>query len=231
MIRLFVENDLKEDAEFLLPEKQAHYVRHVMRLSEGEKVLLFNGKEGEWESVLFLKGKKEAGVLVKSLKRNQQNLKPCGLAFALIKKENTDFVLQKATELGVTDVFPILTRRTVVRNFNEQRAKSILIEAAEQCERLDVPVLHPLKELSLFMSEIPSHYTPVHLAERSLESDLLSPSITPLFIVGPEGGFTSEENEQLFKMPTVKIVHLGQTVLRAETASIAVLSAWQFRLF
>lgn len=231
MIRLFVQDSLKDAATICVPEKQAHYLRHVMRLQAGEKILVFNGVDGEWCASLLYRGKKETLLMVEKQVRAQIDLKPCVLAFALIKKENTALVLQKATELGVTEIYPMITQRSVVRSLNIDRAKAIIHEAAEQCERLDVPRLHEVMPLNAFLTSLPPEITPVHLAERREAACSLSPDIFPVFIVGPEGGFTPEENRLIAQTPRIKTLHLGQTILRAETASIAVLSAWQFRLF
>lgn len=231
MIRLFVEETLKEGIRIVLPEKQGHYLRHVMRLEAGKEVALFNGKDGEWTAVLSYPTKKESVLQVQHQTREQIYLKPCALAFALIKKENTALILQKATELGVTHIYPLITKRTIIRSLNRERAEMIIQEAAEQCERVDIPQLHPVMDLRLFVKDMPQAFTPVHLAERATVSDTLTPDMAPLFIVGPEGGFTPDENALIAQMPQVKIVHLGETVLRAETAALAILSAWQFRLF
>ena len=231
MIRLYVPNLLSAGQNILLSEKQAHYLKHVMRIRENEEITVFNGRNGVFLSKAVYQGKKNVGLMVSQQIQSQKNLPPCGLAFALIKKENTDLILQKATELGVTDIFPLLTERTVVRQFNQERAKSIVIEAVEQCERSDVPTVHRLTDLKTFLAHIPEGFTPVYLAERVFTTEKLSAQLSPLFTIGPEGGFTNAESQFLQNMPGMRTLHLGETILRAETAAIAVLSAWNFRLF
>lgn len=231
MIRLFTEEKLFENQTIILPEKQAHYVRNVMRLKEGENIALFNGIDGEWLSHVFYEGKKQIRLVVQEQIRQQEDLSKVILCFAIIKKENVDLILQKATELGVTEIYPMITDRTVVRGFNMERAKLILTEAAEQCERLSVPILYEPMKLSAVLKSLPTEYTPIYLAERSETTQKLSQDIIPAFLIGPEGGFSSTENQLLLKHQNIKTVHLGQTILRAETAALAVLSAWQFRLF
>ncbi len=231
MIRLYVVDSLQTSKNICLSEKQAHYLKHVMRVKENEEITVFNGKDGAFLSKVVYQGKKNIGLTILQQTQRQKNLPPCGLAFALIKKENTDFILQKATELGVTDIFPLLTERTVVRQFNQQRAECIVIEAAEQCERLDIPTVHRLTDLKTFLTRIPEQFTPVYLAERILTTEKPSSQALPLFIIGPEGGFSDSESCLLQTTPDIKTLHLGETILRAETAAIAVLSAWNFRLF
>lgn len=230
MIRLFVKEFLFEGQNIILSNMQAHYLKHVMRVKENEKIVVLNGEDGAFEATVKYQ-KKIVALTVASQLEKQKNLPPCGLAFALIKKENTDFVLQKATELGVTDIFPLLTERTAVRQLNMTRAEAIITEATEQCERLDKPRLHALMNLKTFLSCFPACMVPVFLSERELICDKLNPEIQPIFIVGPEGGFSKAEADLIHATPGMKTLHLGQTVLRAETASIAVLSAWNFRLF
>ncbi len=231
MIRLYVNNLLQPSLKILLSEKQAHYLKHVMRVKDNEEITVFNGQDGVFLSQVTYQGKKDIYLIIREQLHMQKNLPPCGLAFALIKKENIDLILQKATELGVTDIFPLLTERTIIRQFNQTRAESIVIEAAEQCERSDIPTIHQITNLKTFLAHFPERFTPVYLAERILTSEKLSAQINPLFIIGPEGGFTNSESQLLQKTPDIKTLHLGETILRAETAAIAVLSAWNFRLF
>lgn len=231
MIRLFIEDELFEKKTITLPEKQAHYVRNVMRVKEGEFVCLFNGVNGEWEGQVFLEGKKQVCLFIQRQIRQQENLSPVILCFSLIRKENTELILQKATELGVTEIYPMITDRTVVRGFNMERAKLILTEASEQCERLSVPVIHNPMKLSDVLRHLPTQYTPIYLAERSETTQILSKEIIPAFFVGPEGGFSPVENQLFLNHEKTKTIHLGKTILRAETAVFAVLSAWQFPLF
>ncbi len=230
MIRLFVTQDLSENTQIEPDVKQAHYLTHVMRLKDKEIVTVFNGRDGEWLAEIQTVSKKKTMLLVQSQSASQMYRKTCILCPAIIKKENMDLVLQKATELGATAIYPMITQRTVVRGFNVERALAIVREACEQCERNDVPVIHepvPLEDiLDMFTSEI----TLVHLAERATDTTLLDKTCKPAFLIGPEGGFTDTENAQIARYPSVKRVHLGTTVLRAETAAIGVLAAWQFRL-
>ena len=231
MIRLFTPQHLTADALISPDEKQIHYLKHVMRLQEGERVALFNSKDGTWVADYHTVGKKGAQLVVTEKIAEQQNRERCILCPALIKKENMDFVLQKATELGVTEIRPVITARTVVRQMNMARGEAIITEACEQCERNDIPALYPPQTLTALLSAFTPDVTVIHLAERQASSAKLSPDMIPAFIIGPEGGFTSEENTLIQAHPATRVIHLGTTVLRAETAALATLSAWQFRLF
>ena len=144
-----------------------------------------------------------------------------------IKKENFDWVLEKATELGVTDIYPLLTDRTVVSKLNLERAQTIVREASEQCERLNIPTIHtPLKLKDLFKT-LPQDIQPVCLSERGITSSPLNEKEHYAFCVGPEGGWTPEELS-LFEKNKALFWHLGTTILRAETASISALACCQF---
>ncbi len=231
MIRLYTSEQLCAEKILIPTEKQGHYLQHVMRLRENEIVSLFNGQDGEWTAAVRFPEKKKIELHIKEQIRQQCTETDCILCFALIKKENTDLILQKATELGVTEIYPMITERTVVRQFNLERAQTIVAEAAEQCERLTVPVVHHPQSLQETIKQLQGNCTPVYLAERADVSDNLSQIKIPAFFIGPEGGFSSSENRFLSEQKNVKTVHLGNTILRAETAAIAILSCWQFRIF
>lgn len=231
MVRLYTSERLFAEKILIPSEKQGHYLQHVMRLTENEIVSLFNGQDGEWTAVIRFPKKKKIELHIKEQIRQQCVETDCILCFSLIKKENTDLILQKATELGVTEIYPMITERTVVRQFNLERAQTIIAEAAEQCERLTVPVIHQPQSLQTTLKQLPVNCTPVYLAERADASDDLSQIEIPAFFIGPEGGFSASENQFLSTQKNVKTVHLGHTILRAETATIAILSCWQFRIF
>lgn len=227
MIRLFVNEKLSTGLKLSLDEKKAHYLIHVMRQKEGDNILLFNGADGEFKATLAEVKKKSCCLTVSEKTRDFQERPELILCPAIIKKENMDLVLEKATELGVTKIYPLITNRTVVRAFNLERARIILREAAEQSERLDIPEIFepvPLKDLFLKFSQ---QTTPVFLTERGKTGDKLLPMIkNPAFIVGPEGGFSDSEVDFILSQKNVAPLHLGDLILRAETASIAILGAW-----
>lgn len=227
MIRLFVKENLSTGKRIFLDEKKTHYLIHVMRQKLGDNILLFNGYDGEFEASLIDVKKKVCQLEVKKQTRSQTTRKPLILCPALIKKENMNLVLEKATELGVTAIYPLITNRTVVRGFNIERANLIVEEASEQSERLDVPMIFdPIRLEDLFL-KLGENITPVFLTERGQSgSKALTEIDIPAFIVGPEGGFSESEVQFILSQKDVAPIHFGDTILRAETASIAVLGFW-----
>ena len=163
----------------------------------------------------------------------QQQLRPqnkpdfCALCPALIKKDNFDWVLQKATELNVTDIYPFRAEHSVVSTLNMERATTILSEAAEQSERLTLPELHPVLTLPELIKQLPSTSQICYLSERGNNSGDLNKITQPVFIVGPEGGFTKNELQLLSQQKNAISIHFPDTILRAETACIAAISCWQ----
>ncbi len=148
--RLFVLTDLSPGSEAPLGEPQAHYLRHVMRLGESARLLLFTGREGEWSATLSLRGKKGAVALIEAQTRVQENEPDVWLCFAPVKRARIDFIAEKATELGVSVLQPVITRHTAVERVNVERLAANAIEAAEQTERLTVPqVRQPLDLMRL----------------------------------------------------------------------------------
>jgi len=226
MIRLFVNAALQDKKIVELDDTQVHYLLHVMRQKEGDRVLLFNGKDGEWIGAINVLNKKEGLVQPEEQTRVQQTEPPLILCPALIKKENMDWVFQKATELGASEIFPLITERTVVSKLNLERAQSIVTEAAEQCERLSIPVVHaPIKLVDLW-AQLPPEAQVVCLAERSDNHGQMNNTRVPALCVGPEGGWTAKELT-LFEEREAVFWHFGHTILRAETASVVALTCFQ----
>ena len=226
MIRLFVNAPLGLKKTVELAENQVHYLLHVMRQKEGDKLILFNGADGEWQGVIEVLNKKRGSVQTEKQLRPQGTESRIILCPALIKKENMDLVLQKATELGVSEIFPLITERTVVAKLNLARAQSIVTEAAEQCERLTVPVVHEPVKVAELWSVLPAETQVVCLAERGKSSGERKENIVPALCIGPEGGWTDKELA-LFERKGAYFWHFGHTILRAETASIVALACFQ----
>ncbi|GIU67492.1 16S rRNA (uracil(1498)-N(3))-methyltransferase [Candidatus Phycosocius spiralis] len=223
--RLFVSSDLSSDVLVTLEEGQAHYLVHVLRLSLGVQVLVFNGRDGEWLAELKSISKKSATMQVSQQTRPQDYPADLTLYLAPVKGDRTDFIVEKATELGVAHIRPVLTDRTIVRKLNQDRLSARAVEAAEQCGRLSVPEVAPPVPLSallcakmtecvvLFADEAggcPS--IQVALADRPLKVGLL---------IGPEGGFTPTERRALRACSHIRPVSLGPRILRADTACYA----------
>ena len=227
MIRLFVPSDLKMQQLVLLNENQIHYLFHVMRMKAGENILLFNGRDGEYRAVLTELSKNKGTARCETQTRVQEEEKPLNvwLCFAPIKKDNMDFVVQKATELGVDQLVPVMTRRTVCK-VNTERMRAQVIEAAEQCERLSVPVVKDPVKWETFLVDFPDDRTLYFLNERGAGVLSAKAKEGAAFLVGPEGGFDEKELAALSAMPRAVSMHLGRRILRAETASLVVLACY-----
>ncbi len=226
MIRIFIETPLSLNTQIDVNEKTHHYLVHVMRCQEGDSILCFNGKDGEWMAKLHLKSKKQATISLIKQTRPQQNPKFCALCPALIKKDKMDFVLQKATELGVTDIYPLLTDYTAHAHFNMEHAQLVVQEAAEQCERLTIPCIHSPQKVAQTFSKLSQNCVCCYLTERTDADNILSQKEQIAFFVGPEGGWSPKEISFFEEHPFIPL-HFSVGILRAETASLVILSCWQ----
>ncbi len=224
--RLYVAAPLSEGAKVPLEEAQAHYVRNVMRMGEGAVLRLFNGKDGEYLARVELAGKNKAAASCGERIRKQpaHNL-PLALLFAPIRKNHMDFTIEKAVELGVTALHPVLTAHTQVRNLNLERIFAQIVEAAEQCGRLDLPVLHEPVDLKAKLVRWDGAQIIHFAAERLADAPQLSQTHeASAFLIGPEGGFSEEETDYISGLAFVRPVHLGPRILRADTAALVCLA-------
>lgn len=226
MIRLFVDTDFNPLKKVILSASQAHYLCHVMRLKTGDLVVCFNGKQGDWESYIEVK-KKEVFLILKKQFSSQQKMYKSILCLSLIKRDPLNYALQKATELGVTHIYLIQAERSIREKVNMDRLKSIIIEACEQCERNDIPKLFSPQPLENVLDCMDENVYPVCLAERS-KTKGKSRKLIPAFFIGPEGGWTLKE-EKIFRDKDTYFWHLGNTILRAETAAVAAIVLWQYK--
>ena len=229
--RLYVTADLGEGGAIALDEGQSHYLLHVLRAQLGNRVLLFNGRDGEWLAQIVQATKR--GVTAKCLKQTEPQVDgpDIWLAFAPVKKTPSDYLVQKATELGASVLLPVFTRRTIVSRINQERMAANAIEAAEQSGRLNVPeirddaALEKLlaawpRERRLFFCDEGGNAKPLAEAARSVSGPAA-------ILTGPEGGFDPAEREMLRAQPFVTPVTLGPRILRADTAALAALTIWQ----
>ncbi len=229
-LRLFVDNALSAGASVAATEAQAHYLLHVMRRAPSDPVALFNGRDGEWRARVQTPSKRHVVFELEEKLRDQTTTPDLWLAFAPVKR--IDMIVEKATELGVSALLPVMTRHTDVSRINFDRMRSITIEAAEQCERLSVPVIQPAQNFDAFLAGWPAarrlYYLdetggglPIAPALRNEAPDACA------FLVGPEGGFAQVEHEALAQHSSAVGVGLGPRILRAETAAFAALACWQ----
>jgi 16S rRNA (uracil1498-N3)-methyltransferase len=220
-IRLFVDAPLAEGAEIAASPGQAHYLGTVMRRSAGELLRVFNGLDGEWLARIAALRRDQASLVVQHRLRPQSPEPDLWLAFALLKRDATDLLAQKATELGTAALIPVVTERTNAARVNVARLEAIAIEAAEQSERLTVPTVRPPCRLADLLASWPAGRM-LHAAIARGSVPMLAPAAGPAgLLVGPEGGFTDRELDALARHTSVAPASLGPRILRAETAAIA----------
>lgn len=228
--RLYVPDDLTSDAPITLPKEQAHYLTNVIRKRTGDAVRVFNGAGGEWRAEIETVAKKSASLRVIENLREPQSSPDITLLFAPVRKHRTAFIIEKGTELGVRTFQPVLTARTQFPRLNVDKAKLQAIEAAEQTERLDIPVVREARPLLDVLSDWDD--TPILFADEAGDAKAArqvcaSLSAPIAILIGPEGGFTDAERAELRAMDAVCPVTLGPRILRADTAAVALLSVWQ----
>ena len=219
--RLFVKEPLSLNRGIELESGQAHYLRNVLRRKEGDFVRLFNGIDGEWIGAMSYPDKKQAIVnLAEQLLKQPAETRRTHLLFTPIKKNRMDWLIEKAVELGATDFHPVLTQNTEVRKIKEERLEHQIFEAAEQCERFEIPKLHTLQKLEQLLSTWPENIPVLSCLERfdaPVIQEYAKQEQDIAFLIGPEGGFTEEEKQKIASKTTP--VSLGNTILRCETAA------------
>ncbi len=229
--RLYVPGDLGMKVALTLDEGQTHYLLHVLRGRAGNRVLLFNGRDGEWLAEITQAGKR--GVTATCLKQTQAQLEvpDIWLAFAPIKKTPSDYLVQKAAELGVSVLQPVFTRRTIVSRINVERMAANAIEAAEQSARLSVPEIRESETLEKLLGSWPKGRHLFFCDEggdaRPFAEAARGPHGPAAILTGPEGGFDPAERKMLREASFVIPVTLGPRILRADTAALAALAVWQ----
>jgi len=229
--RLYVPGDLGVNMALALNEGQSHYLLHVLRARTGNRLLLFNGRDGEWLAEITDAAKR--GATARCLKRMQsQAVTPdIWLAFAPVKKTPSDYLVQKATELGASSLIPVFTRRTIVSRINQERMIANAIEAAEQSGRQTVPEIHEGTSLENLLASWPKERRLFFCDEggdaRPLAEVARDTSGPTAILTGPEGGFVPGERTMLRVQSFVTPVTLGPRILRADTAALAALAIWQ----
>jgi len=231
-IRLYVETPLNHGGEISLDKGQSHYLANVMRRSVGDAVLLFNGRDGEWRASIASAAKKEVRLALQTQIRPQPEEPDLWLMFALLKRGPVDLIAEKATELGVTRMLPVITDRTNSDRINTDRLSAITREASEQCGRLTVPSIDASQPLRQVFREWPSDRPVILMNEtgtgRSVAHAMKAHIGKPgTILIGPEGGFSPEELDALANLDFVTSASMGRRLLRAETAAIAALTVWQ----
>ncbi len=231
-VRLYVEAALETGVRVVPGEGQAHYLLHVMRAKQGDRIRLFNGRDGEWSAHIAEVSKRTCALVCQGRIEAQSEVPDIWLAFAPIKKTPADYMVQKATELGVRLLQPVLTRRTVVTRINRERMRANAVEAAEQSGRLSVPEIAEFKALPSLLSEWPRERKLIYCDEAGEALPIAkaladAPNDPWAILTGPEGGFAAGERESIRACPFVVPVSLGRRILRADTAALAALAVWQ----
>lgn len=231
LVRLYIKSGLEKVGQVLrFEEKQSHYLANVLRMRIGDVLYVFDGKSGEYAAKITEINKHGVSAVLLEKTYEMQVSPDVWLLFAPLKKDKTDMVIQKATELGVTQIIPVQTTYTNAEKVRTERFEMQAIEAAEQCRRLDVPKIADCLSLNKILENWNPERTLFFLDERGGGQKIyeaMANSNKAAVLVGPEGGFSKEEAEKLRRLSFVKSVSLGKRILRAETAAIAALACWQ----
>lgn len=234
--RLFVEAALAADVRIALEPAQANYLLNVLRLGAGDHVLAFNGRDGEWRAAVVPRGKRGCELIPEGQVRHQESGPDIDYLFAPLKRARLDYMVQKATELGVARLLPVITRRTIAERVNTERMRANVIEAAEQCGILRVPdVAEPEKlervladwdhaRVLIFCDEAAAVSNPIEALRSGVGPESLTPVRPLAVLIGPEGGFDPGERELLLAQPFTLAISLGPRIMRADTAAVAALA-------
>ena len=223
-IRLFFSAALSTDMTDKLDKSQSHYLNKVMRVKENEVFSLFNSN-GEWEAKVLNISKSIIKFKTTKQLRQKENIKELWLAFSPIKSNNQNFMIQKATELGVTKFLPIIFDRTVVRKINKERLEKIVIEASEQSNRINLPIIEEAQSLNNFLKTnlIDLIFTDLNSKNNKIDKSKLKDRPVCI-IIGPEGDFSEAEREKILSFKGVQPIKINENILRSETAVISAIS-------
>jgi 16S rRNA (uracil1498-N3)-methyltransferase len=223
-IRLFFSESLSLNLTAKLDKSQSHYVSKVMRIKKSEVFSLFNSS-GEWEAIILDISKNIVEFNITKQLRQKENSKELWLAFSPIKSNYFNFMIQKATELGVTKFLPIIFDRTIVRKVNKERLEKVIIEATEQSNRINIPTIKEPQSLDSFLNNNKTDliFTDLNTTNKKIDLNQLTSNPTCV-IIGPEGDFSEEEREQILSYKGVQPIKINENILRSETAVISALS-------
>jgi len=223
-IRLFFSESLSLNLTAKLDKSQSHYVSKVMRIKKSEVFSLFNSS-GEWEAIILDISKNIVEFYITKQLRQKENSKELWLAFSPIKSNYFNFMIQKATELGVTKFLPIIFDRTIVRKINKERLEKVIIEATEQSNQINMPTIEEPQSLDSFLKNNKTDliFTDLNTTNKKIDLNQLTSNPTCV-IIGPEGDFSEEEREQILNYKGAQPIKINENILRSETAVISALS-------
>ena len=233
MIRLYLDHPLGDGQSVALSRDHANYLFNVMRLSVGDRVLVFNGRDGEFAAEVVHAAKRNGILMIGAQTKPLQAPPDLWLLFAPIKKARTDFIVEKATEMGAARILPVLTEFTNSDRLRQDKLQAHVIEAAEQCGATFVPEVAQLHKLGNVLSNW-SDDRQILFCDEGLAGDALALDVPRggkwAILIGPEGGFSEVERERLINLPFVHRIGLGPRILRADTAAVAAMTIWQSTL-
>ena len=233
-IRLYFSDKIKSGLVAHLKKEQSHYIKDVMRLKEGDIFSVFNS-QGEWNASVQNYEKQVTKIKILEKTRDKKNEQNIWLAFTPIKQNPMNFLIQKGTELGVQKFIPILSERTSVKDINNERVKKIIIESAEQSNRISVPEVTKLETLKNFISSFPEKgclvFCDINCEKSNLNNIISKKDLEPICIlIGPEGDFSEKERKLIIDLKQSKSISLAHNILRAETAALAAITLVNYHL-
>ena len=233
-IRIYFSDKIQSDLVAHLKKEQSHYLKDVMRLKIGDAFSIFNNK-GEWKASIQNYEKQSVKIKILEKLRDKKNENNIWLAFTPIKKNPLNFIIQKGTELGVQKFIPILSERTVVKDINAERIKKVIIESAEQSNRISIPEITKLETLKNFISSFPQEgclvFCDINCDKNNLKNILSKKNLGPIcLLIGPEGDFSENERKLIIDLKQSKPISLAKNILRAETAALVALTLVNYHL-
>ena len=224
--RIFVDKSISSNLIIYLKNKQHHFVKNVMRIKVNDTINVFDGISGEWTSKVISINRENTVLRIDKNIKNMQSSTDLWLIFAPIKQHRMSIAIQKATEIGVSKIIPCRTEYTNIKNINANKLYENAIEASEQSERLDIPIIEKETDLKSLLKNLPKDRKLIYCDEKNISNNPIIETIIPLkntvkkwsVLIGPEGGFTDSEHDMIIKNNNVISVSLGNTILRSDTA-------------
>ncbi len=225
-VRIYLDKKLNLDLDLILEKEDAHYLKNVMRLREGDNVFLFNSKDGEFKGEIISSDKKNTKVKLISKIDNINKPGKISLIFSLIKSSKLDYLIQKCTEVGVKSFVPVISEKSVAKNFNIKRTEKIIKESCEQSNQLFLPAIHEVEKLEKKIKSFDKNsivfFADINSSNKKIDEVIKNNKNREFYLlVGPEGDFSLKERDLLKSMNNCIPISLGQNILRSETAAVA----------